>query len=154
MPQRWFEELLCRPGDGSIAGSDVIRKDVVTDVEFGDVDIHAETGQRVKKLAESTWVVWILWLQVTLQADDIELHARMLEVGDELQQAAANGKPKLVVAFGLRLVQHEFGGAIDPCGAFEGAPHVIGAEGVVPGAEPETARRVMPGPEWLVDDVP
>src|SRR5258708_17051319 len=154
MAQRRYEELLRCPGDGRIAGFDVMRKDVVTDIEFGDVDSHAEASQRVQEFAESTRVVRILRLQMTLQADDIELHARMLEIGDQLQQPAANRKPKLVVAFGLCLVQHEFGGAIDPRGPFECAPHGTGAEGVVPRAEPETAGRVMPGPEWLVDDIP
>src|SRR3981081_4457040 len=154
MAQRRYEELLRCPGDGRIAGFDVIRKDVVTDIEFGDVDIHAEASQRVQEFAESTRVVRIFRVQTPLTADDIELHARMLEIGDQLQQPAANRKPKLVVAFGLRLVQHEFGGAIDPRGAFECAPYVVGAAGVGPGADPESAGRVMPGPKWLVDDVP
>ena len=71
MPQRRFQKLLCCPGDGRIPGGDVIWKDVVTDIELGDVDVDAQIGQRMHEFVESRGVVWILRLQMSLQADDI-----------------------------------------------------------------------------------
>ena len=76
MPQRRLQELSRCPGDRRIAGGDVVWKDVVADIEFGDVDVDAEVGQRMQEFVEASRVMWILRLQMSLQADDIESSRR------------------------------------------------------------------------------
>src|SRR3954451_13681708 len=120
MAQRRIQKLSGRPRHCRVAGLDVVRKDVVADVEFGDVDVDAKISQGVQELVEPCRIVLVLRLQMALQANGVEPDAGVLEVGNQLQEATANGQAKFVVALRLRLVQYEFGGAVGQRGAFEG----------------------------------
>ena len=84
MTQRQLQELLGRRCDRCIARGDVFGESAVINVEFGDVDIDAESGQLMQEFVEPRRIMRILRLQMTLQADDVKFHAGMFEVGDEL----------------------------------------------------------------------
>ena len=82
--QRVVQVFLGRLGDHGIACRDVIRKRIVAHVEFGQVDIDAPFGKRLKEFGKAAGVVRVTRLQVALQSDGMQRHAGMLQLVDQL----------------------------------------------------------------------
>src|SRR5439155_16782 len=68
-------------------------------VEFGQVDIDATIGERMKEFGKASGVVRVARLQVALQSDGMQRHAGMLQLVHQLQQSLAYREADLIVAF-------------------------------------------------------
>ena len=67
----------------------------------------------MKEIKETSGVMRVARLQMPLQSDGMQRYAGLLQLVDQLQQTAAYREADIVVPFGLRFVENQFGLLVD-----------------------------------------